>query len=143
MKSKAKDLERLLVPGVDMGDEELQHLVSEIEDYQKKMEKAEVQMKSSSSAFMAAHLATMEVLGVAGQVKYHERLSKKGSRDVRCMFCTMVFDSNEAWERHILNSHWKIFEATVSIANKCFKIFVWKCNCKCICMCKYIWILYI
>ena len=30
---------------------------------------------------MAAHAATMEVLGVAGKVKYHERFSKKGLRD--------------------------------------------------------------
>ena len=54
------------------------------------MEKAEVQIKSSSSAFMTAHLATMQVLGVAGEMKYSERFSRKGPRDVRCMFCTMV-----------------------------------------------------
>ena len=62
---------------MDMTDEQLQHLVTEIEDYWKKMEKAEVHMKSSSSAFMAAHSATMEVLGVAGKVKYHEKFSRK------------------------------------------------------------------
>ena len=106
---------------MEMTDEELQHLVSEIEDYQKKMEKAEIQMKSSSSAFMTAHLATMEVLGVAGEVKYSERLSRKGSRDVRCMFCTMVFDSHEMWKRHLLSYHWQVFEATVSISHKGFK----------------------
>ena len=78
-------------------------------------------MNLGSSAFMAAHLATMEVLGVAGKVKYHERFSRKCSRDVRCMFCTMVFDNNEAWKRHILTSLWKVFEATVSISKKCFK----------------------
>ena len=50
------------------------------------MEQAEKQMQSSSSAFMTAHAATMEVLGIVGKVQYHERLSNKGSRDVRCMF---------------------------------------------------------
>ena len=112
VKCKAKDLKQLLVPGVEMSDKELEHLVNEIEDYQKKMEQAEKQMKSSSSAFMAAHSATMEVLGVAGKVQYHERFSHKGLRDVRCMFCTMVFDSNEAWKRHIISCHWTVFEAT-------------------------------
>ena len=86
-----------------MIEEELQHLVNEIEDYRKKMEQAEVQMKSSFSAFMAAHLATMEVLAVAGEVKYSEMLSRKGPRDVRCMFCTMVFDSHEMRKRHVLS----------------------------------------
>ena len=59
-----------------MSDDELQHLVSEIEDYRKKMEKAEGQMKSSMSAwaFMTAHLATMEV---AGEVKYSEKYNCK------------------------------------------------------------------
>ena len=41
------------------------------------MEQAEKQMKSSSSAFMAALSATVEVLGVAGKVQYHERFSHK------------------------------------------------------------------
>ena len=121
VKSKAKDLKWLLEPGMEMSDEELQHLVCEVEDYQKQMEKAELKMKSTSSAFMTAHLATMEVHGVAGKVKYHERFSKKGSRDLRCMFCMMIFDSNEAWKRRILSCHWTVFEATVSFSNKCFK----------------------
>ena len=121
VKCKAKDLKPLLVPSVEMSDKELEHLMNEIEDYQKKMEKAEKQMKSSSSAFMPAHSATMEVLGVAGKVKYHERFSKKGSRDVRCMFCMMAFDSNEAQKRHILSCHWTVFEATMSISHKCSK----------------------
>ena len=59
VKCKAEDLKWLLVPGMEMSDKEWQHLVNEIEDYSKKMEKAEKQMKSSSSAFMAAHSATM------------------------------------------------------------------------------------
>ena len=78
VKCKVKHLKRLLVPGVEMSDKELEHLLNEIEDYQKKMEQAEEQIKSSSSAFMAAHSATMEVLGVAGKLQYHERFSRKG-----------------------------------------------------------------
>ena len=104
-----------------MSDQELEHLVHEIEDYQKRMEQAEKQMKSSSSAFMAAHSATVEVLGVAGIVQYHERFIHKGLRDVRCMFCTMVFDSDEVWKRHVISCHWTVFEATVSISYKCCK----------------------
>ena len=34
-------------------------------------------MKSSTSAFLSAHAATMEVLGVAGKVKYHHRFRRK------------------------------------------------------------------
>ena len=112
-------MKQLLVPGVEMSDKELEYLVNEIEYYQKKMEQAEKQMKSSSSAFMAAYSATMEELGVAGKVQYHERFSHKGLRDVRCMFCTMVFDSNEAWKRHTISCNWTVFEATVSISHKC------------------------
>ena len=48
-------------------------------------------MKSHMSAFMAAHSATMEVLDVAGKVQYNQQFSSKGLRDIRCMFCTMVF----------------------------------------------------
>ena len=61
----------------------------------RKWQKAEVQMKSTASAFMSAHAATMAVLGAAGKVKYHERFSEKGVRNVRCMFCTMAFDNIE------------------------------------------------
>ena len=121
MKRKAKDLKTLLTPGMEMTDEELQHLVSEIEDYRKKMEKAEVQMKSSLSAFMTTHLATMEVLGVTGEVKYSERFSREGPGDLRCMFCTMVFDSHKMKKRYILSFHWNVFEVTLGISHKCFK----------------------
>ena len=120
MKYKVKCLKRLLVPDVKMSDRELQDLVTEIEEYQQKMAKAEVQMKSTASAFMSAHAATMEVLSVAGKVKYHERFSKKGLRDVRCMFCTMAFDNIEVRKKHILTAHWKMFAATVSISHKYF-----------------------
>ena len=123
MKGKMKDLKRLLVCDMQMSDEELKNLVTEVEDYSQKMAKAEVQMKSTSSAFMAAHLATMEVPGVAGKVKYNKRFSKKGSRDVRCMLCFVVWylTANEVCKGHILTAHWKVFEATVSISHKCFK----------------------
>ena len=68
VKCKVKDPKWLLVPGVEISDQELEHLVHEIEDYQKRMEQAEKHIKSSSSAFMAAHSATMEVLGAAGKL---------------------------------------------------------------------------
>ena len=76
---------------------------------------------------MAAHSATMEVLCVAGKVQYHETFNHKGLRDVRCMICTMVFDSNEVQKRHIISCHWAAFEATVSVshinvANLCMEI---------------------
>ena len=70
-------LRRLLVPNMKMSDKELQDLVTEIEDYEQNMAKTEAQMKSTASAFMSPHAATMEVLGVAGKVKYHERFRKK------------------------------------------------------------------
>ena len=72
-----------------MSDQELEYLVNDIEDYKKKMVQAEKQMQSGSSAFMTAHAATMEVLGIVGKVQYHERFNNKGLGDVRCMFCTM------------------------------------------------------
>ena len=122
MKRKAEHLKILLTPGMEMTNEKLQHLVSEIEDYRKKMEKTEGQMKSSTSAFMNAHLAKLEVLGVAGEVKYSERFHRKGPRgDVRCMFCTMVFDCQEMRKRHIPSYYWKVFEVTVSISHKWLK----------------------
>ena len=65
----------MLVPGVEMSHQELEHLMLDIEDYKTSMEQAEKQMQSSSSAFMAAHSAAMKVLGVAGKVQYHQRFS--------------------------------------------------------------------
>ena len=113
-------LRKLLVPDVQIPDQELQDLVSEIEEYKQNMVKVEAQMRSTTSDFMSAHAATMEVLGVAGKVKYDERLRKKGVRDVRCMFCTMVFENVEVQKKHILTAHWKVFTATVSISHKYF-----------------------
>ena len=121
VKQKAIELKQLLVPGVEMCDDELEHLVQEIEDYKKSMKQTEKQMKSSMSAFMAAHSTTMEVFGVAGKVQYNQKFCSKGLRDIRCMFCTMVFDSHEVRKRHIISCHWTIFEATVSICYTCCK----------------------
>ena len=66
---------------------------------------------------MTAHSAMMEVLGVAG----NERFSHKGLRDIRCMFCTMVFNSHEVGKRHIISCHRTVFEANVSICYTCCK----------------------
>ena len=85
------------------------------------MEKAEGQMKSSTSAFMTVQLATREVFGVAREVKYSERFSMKGPSDVRCMFWTKAFDSKEMKKRHILSYHWKAVEVCLSIYTECFK----------------------
>ena len=106
---------------VEMCDEELEYLVHEIEDNKKSMEQAERKMKSSTSAFMAAYSATIEVLDVTGKVQYNQRFSLKGLRDIRCMFCKMVFDSHEVRKRLTINCHWTVFEATVSICYTCCK----------------------
>ena len=121
VKCKAKDLKQLLAPGVEMSDQELEYLVNDIEDYKKKIAQAEKQMQSSSLAFTTVQAATMEVLGMVGKVQYHERFSNKGSRDVRCMFCMMVFDSYEIRNRCIISCHLTVFEATVNISHKCSK----------------------
>ena len=121
VKEKARELKQLLVPGMEMCDEELEHLVEEIEDYKKSMKEAEKQMKTTTSAFMAAHATMMEVLGEAGKVQYKQRFHCRVSTDVRCMFCTMVFPSSEAQKKHIISCHWTIFEATVSISYTCCK----------------------
>ena len=73
VKSKEKDLERVLVRDMQISDDMFKNLVTEVEGYREKMAKVEAQMKSASSAFMSAHSATMKVLGVAGKVKYHTR----------------------------------------------------------------------
>ena len=68
---------------MEMCDEELEHLVAEIEDYKKSMKETEKQMKSSTSAFMAAHATTLEVLGDARKVQYKQRFHSKVSTHVR------------------------------------------------------------
>ena len=104
-----------------MCDEELEHLVEEIEDYKKSMNQAEKQMKSGTSAFMAASSTTMEVLGMGGKVQYNQRFHSRGLTDIRCMFCTMVFQSHKVRKRHIISCHWTTFEGTVSICYTCCK----------------------
>ena len=100
---------------------ELEDVIKEIKDYKQQMAQTEKQMEVSSSAFLSAHAATMEVLGMVGKVKYHDRFHKTGSRDVRCMFCMLVFDSYELQNKHIISCHWMAFAATVSISDKCCK----------------------
>ena len=121
VKKKAQELKQLLVPGVDMCDDKLVDLVAEIEDYKKSMQVAEKKMKASTSAFMAAHATTLEVLGEAGKVKYKQRFHSKVSRDVKSMFCRMEFSSAEVQKKHIIHCHWAIFEDTVSISYTCCK----------------------
>ena len=102
---KVQDVKWLLAPDVEMSHKELEDLIKEIKYYKQQMAQTEKQMEASSSAFLSAHAATMEVLGMVGKVKYHERFHKKGSRDVICMFCTLVFDSCELWNKHIISCH--------------------------------------
>ena len=104
-----------------MCDDELEDLVAEIEDYKKRMQVAENQMKASTSAFMAAHVTTLKVLGEARKVQYRQRFHSKVSRDMKCMFCRMAFSSSELWKKHIISCHWAIFEDTVSISYTCCK----------------------
>ena len=120
MRYKVRCLRKLLVPDVQMTDKELQDLVHEIEEYEQNMVKAETRMRSTTSAFLSAHAATMEVLGVAGKVKYHERFRKKGVTHVRCMFCTIAFENTEVCKKHIVTAHWKVLSSTVSISHKYF-----------------------
>ena len=113
-------LRKLLVCDVEMTDKELEDLICEIEEYKQNMAKAQRHMKSTTSAFFSAHAAMMEVLGVAGKVKYHHRFRKKGATDVRCMFCSMGFENMELQKKHIMTAHWTVFTATVSISHKYF-----------------------
>ena len=80
VKEKARELKQLLVPGVEMCDDELEDLVAEVEDYKKSMQVAEKEMKASTSAFMAAHATTLEVLGEAGNVQYKQRFHSNVKR---------------------------------------------------------------
>ena len=76
-------------------------------------------MKESTSAFMAAHGTTLEVLGEAGKIQYKQRFHAKLSTDIKCMFCRMQFPSVELCKKHIIDCHWAIFEHTVSICYTC------------------------
>ena len=119
MNKKADKLKPFLAQGVQIQEEELVNLVRDIEDYKKSMEIAEREMRESTSAFMAAHGTTLEVLGEAGRIKYKQRFHTKVSKDVRCIFCTMQFPTAELWTKHIIDCHWGIFEHTVSTCFTC------------------------
>ena len=119
VKKKADKLKPFLAQGVYIQEDELVNLVRDIEEYQKSMEIAEREMRESTSAFMVAHGTTLEVLGEAGKIKYKERFHRKVSKDVRCIFCSMQFQSAELWTKHIVDCHWGIFKDTVSICFTC------------------------
>ena len=91
LRYKVRCLRKLLVHDVEMTDKELQDLICEVEEYKEHMAKAERQMKYTTSAFLSAHAAMMEVLGAAGKVKYHQTFRKRSATEVRCMFCSMRF----------------------------------------------------
>ena len=112
--------DKAVVHDVEMTDTELQDLICEIEEYKENMAKAQRHMKSTTSAFLSAHAAMMEVFGVAGKVKYHHTFRKKGATEVRCMFCSMGFENIELWKKHIITAQWTVFTATVSISHKYF-----------------------
>ena len=116
VKEKTRELKQLLIPGVEICDDKLEDLVAKIEDYKKSMKVAEKEMKASTSAFMAAHATTLEVLGEARKVQYKQRFHSKVSRDMKCMFCRMTFSSAELQKKDIISCHWAIFEDTVSIS---------------------------
>ena len=78
VKQKADKLKLFSVQGVQIQEEELVHLVRDIEEYKKSMEIGEREMRESMSAFMAALGTTLEVLGEAGKIKYKQRFCRKG-----------------------------------------------------------------
>ena len=119
VKQKAEKLKPFLVQGVQIWEEELVHLVREIEEYKKSMEVAEWQMRESISAFVAVHGTTLEVLGEAGKIKYKQRFCTKVSTYVKCIFCSMQFPTVELHKKHIIDRHWAIFEHIVSICYTC------------------------
>ena len=119
VKQKAEKLKPFLVQVVEIWEDKLVHLVGEIEEYKKSMEVAEWEMRESMSAFMAAHGTTLEVLGEAGKIQYKQRFCTKVSTDVKCIFCTMQFPSVELCKKHMIDSHWAIFQHTVSICYTC------------------------
>ena len=88
-KKKVDKLKPFWAKGVNIEEEELENLLSDIEDYKKSMEIAERDMRERMSAFMVTHGTTLEVLGEAGRIKYKERFCRKVLKDVRCIFCTM------------------------------------------------------
>ena len=106
-----------LAPGVEIGEDELVQLVGEIEEFKNSMQVAEREreMKASTSAFMAVHATTLEVLGEAGKIQYKKGFHRKLSGNIRYMFCRQEFCGVEVCRQHIIDHHWEIFQDTVSI----------------------------
>ena len=112
----------MLVCDVEMSDKELRDLICEVEEYKEHMPKAERQMKNTTSAFLSAHAATMEVLGAAGKVKYDQTFRKRSAKEVRCMFCSMMFENMGQRKKHITTAHWTVFTANVGISHTYFSL---------------------
>ena len=112
----------MLVRDVEMSNKELQDSICEVEEYKEHMAKAERQMKNTTSAFLSAHAVTMEVLGAAGKVKYDQTFRKKSAKEVRCMFCSMMFENMGQRKKHIMTAHWTVFKANVSFSHTYFSL---------------------
>ena len=112
----------MLVHDVEMNDKDLQDLICKVEEYKEHMAKAERQMKNTTSAFLSAHAATMEVLGAAGKVKYDQTFRKRSAKEVRCMFWSMTFENMGQRKKHIMTAHWTVFTANVSISHTYFSL---------------------
>ena len=79
VKKKADELKDKLRDDIQLTDDDYMELLREVDEYEQVLKATEKEMKASQSAFMVAHGTTMEVLGVAGQVKLGgERYNKKG-----------------------------------------------------------------
>ena len=62
-----------------MTDDDYIELLREVDEYEQVSKATETQMKASQGDFMVAYGTTLEVLGVAGEVKLGgERYNKKG-----------------------------------------------------------------
>ena len=134
VKHKAKDLKQLLVPGMEMCDEELEHLVHEIEDYKKRMEQAERQMKSSTSAFMAAHSAWWKYLVWQEKSSIIRGLVQKVERYQMHVLYNgfwQSWSSEQTYHQLPLDSIWGYCEYLLYM----LQTFIWQCNCNCICIC--------
>ena len=116
VKKKADELKDKLQDDIQLTDDDYMELLREVDEYEQVLKATEKEMKASQSAFMVAHGTTMEVLGVAGQVKLGgERYNKKGPQKYQCLFCLMAFDTAEMRKHHTLMYHWNVMESAVSI----------------------------
>ena len=116
VKKKADELKDKLWDDIQLTDDDYMELLREVDEYEQVLKATENEMKASQSAFMVAHGTTMEVLGVAGQVKLGgERYNKKGPWKYQCLFCLMSFDTAEMRNYHTLMYHWNVMDSAVSI----------------------------